>query len=147
MPAVTAPEISQADLKGAGAVLVVDDEEMVRRAAVVALEHCGYTVITASNGKIATDLFKRFSGRIVLVILDLSMPVMNGEECLRALKNIEPDVPVILSSGFSESDTIQRFREHTFSGFLQKPYTAGRLAEMAKVALSSVPRKASQTSA
>jgi two-component system, cell cycle sensor histidine kinase and response regulator CckA len=147
MPAVTAPEISQADLKGAGAVLVVDDEEMVRRAAVVALEHCGYTVITASNGKIATDLFKKFSGRIVLVILDLSMPVMNGEECLRALKNIEPDVPVILSSGFSESDTIQRFREHTFSGFLQKPYTSGRLAEMAKVALSSVPRKASQTSA
>ena len=147
MQAVTTPEISQADLNGAGAVLVVDDEEMVRRAAVVALEHCGYTVITASNGKIAADLFKKFSGRIVLVILDLSMPVMNGEECLRELKNIQPDIPIILSSGFSESDTVQRFHDSTFSGFLQKPYTARRLAEMAKNALSSVEAKASRTSA
>jgi DNA-binding NtrC family response regulator len=75
------------------------------------------------------------------------MPVMNGEECLRLLKSIQPDMPIILSSGFSESDTVQRFPEHSFAGFLQKPYTAGRLAELAKVALSSVAAKTSRTSA
>src|SRR6185436_19892303 len=92
MAVAPATEVSTEDLTGSGAILVVDDEEVVRRAAAVALEHCGYTVITASDGQVATDLFRKFSGQIVLVILDLSMPVMNGEECLRTLKGIRPDV-------------------------------------------------------
>jgi len=125
------------DLTGSGAVLVVDDEEVVRRAAVGALEECGYTVITANNGQMAVDLFRKFSEQISLVVLDLSMPVMGGEDCVGLMRSINPNTPMILSSGFSEADAIDRFNAHSFAGFLQKPYTARRLAEMAKSAVTS----------
>jgi CheY-like chemotaxis protein len=147
VPAAPAPEPATEDLTGSGVVLVVDDEEVVRRAAAVALEHCGYAVITAVEGKAATDLFRRFSTQIVLVVLDLSMPVMNGEECLQRMKGIQPDGPVILSSGFSEADTVERFHVRGFAGFLQKPYTARRLAALAHAVLKQSGRKASQMSA
>jgi len=138
-----AAEIIPEDLAGSGAVLVVDDEEVVRRAAKVALEHCGYTVITASDGQSAADLFRKFSAQIALVILDVGMPVVNGEECLRLLQAVRRDVPVILSSGFGEAETVAKFPVRSYAGFLQKPYTARRLAEMAKDALhGSEPRMA-----
>jgi PAS domain S-box-containing protein len=141
------PEDTQQDYTGSGAVLVVDDEELVRRAAAAALEHCGYTVITAGDGRVAAELFRKFSSRIVLVVLDLSMPVMNGEECLRIINDIRPDVPVILSSGFSEADTVRRFGASRFAGFLQKPYTAAHLAEMAKAAVKGAEEKTVHNSA
>jgi two-component system, cell cycle sensor histidine kinase and response regulator CckA len=123
---------------GSGLILIVDDEEMVRRTAAVALEHCGYQVMEAGDGLEAIELFKIASNRIALVLLDLSMPLMTGEDCLNQLKQIRPDVPVLLSSGFPEADAIRRFKASGFSGFLQKPYTAMRLAEMARAALSGV---------
>src|SRR2546425_11512672 len=128
-------EVTPRDVTGSGVVLLVDDEEVVRRAARVALEQYGYTVVTANDGRAAIELYRKFSGQIVLVILDLSMPEMNGEECLGLLKDIQPEVPVILSSGFSEADTVERFQVRGSAGFLQKPYTARRLAEMATAAL------------
>ena len=90
------------DLTGSGIILLVDDEELVRRVAVAMLAHLGYTILEAANGQEAIELFQRNLSNIVLVILDLSMPVMNGEECLRRLRSIKPDVPVLLSSGFSQ---------------------------------------------
>ena len=83
-------------------------------------------------------MFQRNAGQITLVILDLSMPVMNGVECLRRLKNIKPDVPVFLSSGFSEAEAARRFQSVGAASFLQKPYTARHLAELVKTALSNV---------
>jgi signal transduction histidine kinase/CheY-like chemotaxis protein len=124
------------DLAGSGVILLVDDEELVRRVAATMLAHLGYTVLEAANGQEAIDLFQHNWSNIMLVILDLSMPVMNGEECLRRLKSIKADVPVLLSSGFDETEAARRFRSAGVATFLQKPYTAQHLAELVKSALS-----------
>ena len=126
----------KADLTGSGVILVVDDEELVRRTATTTLAHLGYTILEAANGQEAIEVFQRNSGRIALVILDLSMPVMNGEESLKRLKSIKPDVPVLLSSGFSETEAARRFQSTGPATFLQKPYTAQHLAELVQAALN-----------
>jgi PAS domain S-box-containing protein len=126
----------RADLRGSGVILVVDDEELVRRTAATTLAHLGYTILEAANGQEAIEVFQRNSGRIALVILDLSMPVMNGEESLKLLKRIKPDVPVLLSTGFSETEAARRFQSAGTATFLQKPYTAQRLAELVQAALN-----------
>jgi nitrogen-specific signal transduction histidine kinase/CheY-like chemotaxis protein len=124
------------DLSGSGVILLVDDEVLVRRTAATTLAHHGYTILEAGNGLEAIELFQRNSSRIALVVLDLSMPLMGGEECLSRLKSIKPDVPVLLSSGFSETEAARRFQSTGVASFLQKPYTAQQLAELVKAALS-----------
>jgi len=69
------------------------------------------------------------------VLLDLTMPMMNGEDVLGVLREIRPNLPVILSSGFSEVEAVQRFADSGIAGFLQKPYTATTLARKLKQAL------------
>jgi CheY-like chemotaxis protein len=125
------------DLTGSGFILLVDDEEIVRRIAGAALAQLGYTVLEAGNGREAIELFQRNSSGIRMVILDLSMPVMNGEECLTQLRSIRADVPVLLSSGFSETEAASRFRSAGVTRFLQKPYTAQYLAELVKATLTT----------
>jgi CheY-like chemotaxis protein len=127
----------QGNRTGSGIILVVDDEELVRRMAATTLEHLGYTILEAGNGQEAIEVFRRNASQITLVILDLSMPVMNGVECLRRLKSIKPDVPVLLSSGFSEAEAARRFQSAGAASFLQKPYMAQHLAQLVKAALSS----------
>jgi two-component system cell cycle sensor histidine kinase/response regulator CckA len=116
-----------------GTVLVIDDESIVRETARLALESFGYTVVVAADGYAALDRL-RTTPEISLVLLDLTMPVMSGEETLLELRRLRPGVPVILSSGFSEMDAIRRFEGLGLAGFLQKPYTADRLAEKIKAA-------------
>jgi CheY-like chemotaxis protein len=128
------------DVTGSGVILLVDDEELVRHAAAAMLAFQGYTVLEASNGQEAIELFQQNPTKIKLVILDLSMPVMNGEECLKRLKSIQPDVPVLLSSGYGESEAARRCQAEGLSIYLQKPYTARHLAELVKTALSSRSR-------
>jgi CheY-like chemotaxis protein len=132
------------DLTGSGVILVVDDEDLVRRTAATTLAHRGYTILEAGNGQEAIEVFQRNSSRIALVVLDLSMPVMSGEECLRRLKTIRPDLPIILSSGFSEAEAARRFQSAGVASFLQKPYTARHLAELVKAALKGGTDRAFQ---
>ena len=115
-------------------VLVVDDEQDIRQVTRTVLERQGYTVLLAENGQVAVDLFKRKSGEISLVLLDLSMPVLGGEETATQLRRIRPDVPILVSSGFSESEAEQRFRGIATNGFIQKPYTAVQLMESVRIA-------------
>jgi PAS domain S-box-containing protein len=122
------------DLSANGTVLVVDDEQLVRTSARLALERYGYRVLLAENGRRALEVFEQFSGEISAVVLDLTMPVMSGEETLRRLQAIRPDVCVVLSSGYNEAEAVRRFRGYGLAGFLQKPYTAARLAEAVKTA-------------
>ncbi len=129
-----APSEKSVDLRGTGTILVVDDEEMVRRAAGAMLEQYGYTVLLVQDGQRAIDLFRRVGDQISLVLLDLTMPVMSGEETLRQLKNIRPEVRVVLSSGYNEIEAVQHFSEG-LNGFIQKPYTPSQLAEKMKAAL------------
>ena len=127
----------RADLRGTGTVLVADDEAFVRRAAKGALERQGYRVLLAENGREAVDLLRGHGAEISLVLLDLTMPVLGGEEALRELRRVRPDVKIVLSSGFNEAEAIQRFAGERLSGFIQKPYSAGQLAEKVKAILES----------
>jgi len=116
-------------LQGGKTVLVVDDEEVVRRVVKSMLERHGYKALLAEDGLQAVEILEQMRDEIALIILDLTMPVMNGEEALRRLKLINPDVPILLSSGYNEMEAIQRFAGKGLAGFIQKPYTSARLAE------------------
>ncbi len=116
---------------GPGVILVADDEEVVRKVAKTALERRGYPVVLAANGREAVDIFRRMSGRIAAVLLDMTMPVMSGEEAMAEMRALRPNVPVIASSGYSETEALRRFGAGV-SAYIQKPYTAARLAEIVK---------------
>jgi CheY-like chemotaxis protein len=124
-------------LVGSGTILLVDDEETVRGLAKKTLEQYGYDVLVADSGPAAIAIFKRASNRISLVILDLSMPGMDGRATLPELLKIKPDVAVIISSGYSEAETLNLFAESHIAGFIQKPYTARQLAMKVKATLMS----------
>jgi PAS domain S-box-containing protein len=135
------------DVAGTGSLLVVDDEELVRCVAKDVLEAYGYEVLEAANGQEAVELFRQRPDHIAGVLLDMSMPVMGGEEALRQLKEIRSDVRVVLSSGYDESDAIQRLAGESSVDFIQKPYTPAALAEkMKKVLAPSATTSASARS-
>jgi len=110
-----------------GTILVVDDEPMVRTTLQAMVEHCGFRVLLAADGEEAVAIFRAHAAEIVGVLLDLSMPRMDGAATLAALRQIQPEVKVILCSGYDESEATQRFTGQGLAGFLQKPYTLGKL--------------------
>jgi CheY-like chemotaxis protein len=122
-------------LQGTGTVLVIDDEEIVRRTARATLERFGYDVVVAEDGRQGLDTFRRLADRVDLVLLDMTMPVMSGEETFRELRIIEPDIKVILSSGYNEVEAIRHFTGKGLAGFIQKPYTSAHLAEAVRSVL------------
>jgi CheY-like chemotaxis protein len=124
-----------AALQGTGVVLVVDDEQVVREMARRALERHGYTVLMADSGLAAIDMFRRHPGEIALVVLDLSMPDMSGEEALPELRKIRPGIKVLVSSGYSEDEAMNLFRGQRVTGFIQKPYTSRGISEKVKVCI------------
>jgi len=112
-----------------GVVLVVDDEETIRKIAKSALESHGYRILTASNGREALEVFRDKPKSINAIILDLTMPVMGGREVLPAIRAIRNDVPVVLISGYSESQMRPLLAVDKLTGFLQKPFTSSQLRE------------------
>jgi two-component system, cell cycle sensor histidine kinase and response regulator CckA len=122
-------------LGGSGTVLVVDDEEVVLQTAKLALERYGYTVLTASSGRTAIETLKRERDRVSVVLLDSAMPEMSGRDTLRELLKIQPDLEVLVSSGYAEAETMRLFAGWRVLGFVQKPYTPSRLARQVKAAL------------
>ena len=128
------------DPHGNSIVLIVDDEELVRDVARQTLERYGYHVLVAEDGSRALDLFRRSSGQIACVVLDLTMPVMSGAETLTRMKGVRDDVPIVLSSGFNQAQAVDRFEGQGLAGFLQKPYTAERLLEIVKRAILQSPK-------
>ncbi len=108
-------------------VLVVDDEEMVRRTAETALRRAGHKILLAADGFEAIRIFKKNAEDIGIVLLDLTMPGLDGEQTLRELRYIRDDVKVILSSGYNEAEIAERCTGHGLAGFVQKPYTAADL--------------------
>ncbi len=110
-----------ASLQGVGTVLVVDDERVVLEMAKRALERHGYEVLMADSGLAAIDVFRRHPGEIDLVVLDLSMPHMNGEEALPELRKIRPDVRVVVSSGYSESEAMALLLASGFPALSRSP--------------------------
>src|SRR4029079_11191511 len=96
---------SQEDLSGQGLILFVDDEEVVRPVARTSLSRFGYNVLLAENGQDAIDILRRRPG-IALVILDMTMPVMSGEETLRELQSILPKLTHVIYTGDNDAATV-----------------------------------------
>ena len=128
---------SSADWRGSGTVLVIDDEETVRMVATRMLEAKGFQVLTAADGVEALETFQKKGDPIVAVLLDLSMPRMGGEDVFVELRKLQPDIPVIMSSGYNEKDVTRRFVGKNLTGFVQKPYREADLMGILRQILES----------
>jgi signal transduction histidine kinase/ActR/RegA family two-component response regulator len=123
-------------------ILVVEDEPIIRTLARTALEDAGYRVLVAEHGADALELVVNDRGMIAAVVLDATMPVMNGAEAAARIRELRPSLPIIVSSGYSEEDTLPQFAAVT-SHFLQKPFgpqaltdTVGRVLEAGTAGVS-----------
>jgi DNA-binding NtrC family response regulator len=115
-------------------ILLVDDEEPIRNVAKHMLEFLGFEVETAESGAAALKIFK-LRKDICLVLLDLSMPKMSGEDCFGEIKAIDKDARVVMSSGHCKQDVIERFKGKGLIGYIQKPYRLDELRAVLQEAL------------
>lgn len=102
-------------------ILVIDDDDTVRTVTRRILEHAGFTAVLAADGATGVELY-RAKGPVALVILDMTMPGMDGEQTFEALQTVDPEVRVLVTSGYAEQDATDRFAGMGLSGFIQKPY-------------------------
>lgn len=91
------------------------------------LKLLGFSVMTAPDGRRGIELFKAYRDSIDLVVLDLTMPELNGSETFSELRHIKRGVRVILSSGYTEQEATQHLNERNLAGYIQKPYTVAKL--------------------
>ena len=122
--------------RGTGTLLVIDDEAVVLVTARRMLEKAGFTVHTAGDGRAGVEFLRGMPGEVDCVLLDLTMPSPDGEETFLEIREIDPEVPVILSSGYSGSEVARRFVGKNIAGFLQKPYRSEQLLDALRSALS-----------
>jgi len=120
------------DWQGSGTVLLVDDEETVRGIGAEMLKELGFSTVTASDGREAIEIFNS-TPDIAFVILDLTMPHLDGEECFRELRRLKADVRVIMSSGYNEQEVTRKFAGKGLAGFIQKPYMLSTLKEAVRL--------------
>jgi PAS domain S-box-containing protein len=117
------PEGGDVVWQGSGTVLLVDDEETIRALGQEMLQELGFQVEVAEDGRHALEIYRRGDTAFSLVILDLTMPHMDGEQTLRELRRLDPGVKIVISSGYNEHEVTQKFLGKGLSGFIQKPYT------------------------
>jgi two-component system cell cycle sensor histidine kinase/response regulator CckA len=122
-------ERKRGDYRGAETIIIVDDEPDIIDIGQNTLEQFGYTVLTARSGEEAVEIYTRQGDRIDLVILDLGMPGMGGEKCLKELLRMNPAVKVLIASGYAATQTVHSILEAGATGFMAKPY---RLEDMLK---------------
>ena len=120
--------------RGHGQVLIVDDEETVRATAAQMTAYYGFDVRQASSGEQALDIVRQSPEPFDLVLLDLTMPGMDGFATFSALRQLRPDLRIVVFSGYSERDAQQRFAGKNLTGFLQKPFSADALREILRLA-------------
>jgi len=121
--------------KGKELILVVDDEEEIRKSSKNILESLGYKVMLAKNGKEAINIYKDKKHKIDLILLDLVMPKMPGYETFNKLKKLDPKVKVILISGFSQNGKATKILKSGALGFVQKPFRLIELSHIIKKVL------------
>jgi two-component system cell cycle sensor histidine kinase/response regulator CckA len=130
--------VSASDWQGCGCVLFADDELPVRTIARRILERLGFQVILANSGRAAVEEFARRADSFSLVILDLTMPEMTGEEALREIRKLRPHVPIVLTSGYGEEEVLERLAQTRVDAFLKKPF---RMEEFSGVVQSVLERR------
>lgn len=111
-------------------VLLVDDDELVRRSTSATLSNLGYNVVEVGNGALAVDLIKARPGRFSAVLLDLVMPGMTGREVFHALAALRSDLPVVVCTGYAADAHIDDTMKRSIAGLLQKPFSPEHLAEV-----------------
>ena len=118
--------------EGSGTLLLVEDDENVRSLAKEFLEILGYTILEAVNGKEALEMYKNNSAEINLVFTDMGMPVMDGYELFEKLKKIKPELPIVVSSGFGDTEISTKLERDNVAGIVSKPYSLDKLREVMK---------------
>jgi CheY-like chemotaxis protein len=125
------PQASLSDEPAAGTILVVEDEVMLRTLGEDLLVMMGFSCMTAANGLEALEIYRRHAHKIDLVLLDMIMPVMGGIETYHELRSIDPNLPIIICSGY-EIDSVADIVEHdAHAAFIHKPYRPEQLRELA----------------
>lgn len=119
-------------------LMIVDDEDFVTLLAQRVLADEGYRVIIAKDGFQAIEIYRRLKEQISLVILDFTMPVMDGADVFNELLLINPKVPVVLSSGFAEQDRLRGMLSRGLRGFIPKPYTQQKLLTQVRTTLDAL---------
>ena len=122
--AVAAPIV-----RGSGTILLIDDEKMILDVGIELLDELGYEVISAMSGNEAIEVFKNDRDKIDLIIMDMIMPGMGGGETFDRLKEIDPNIKVLLSSGYSINGQATKILRRGCDGFIQKPFNMNQLAE------------------
>lgn len=136
-PPVAASPGDPAAWRGEGTLLVIDDDDIVRTVTARMLQRSGFEVLTAPDGAAGVEVFRDNAGAIRVVILDMTMPRMDGHETFRALQDVDATVRVVLSSGYAEQDAASIFSVAELAGFIQKPYTAEELIATVRTVLGS----------
>lgn len=119
-------------------ILLVDDEAMALALVKRILVEAGYNVICAQSGFECLELFRNAPDKFDLILLDLTMPMMNGEETFHRLRHIRPDVPVVLCAGFIQQDQLDRLLEEGLAGLLRKPLAPDEIVSHVRSTLESV---------
>ncbi len=137
-PEAVAPEPpARKAWRGTGLMLVVDDEVTVRSLARRVLEKFGFRVMTAADGLRALEIFRPHAAEFVAVLLDVTMPNLDGPETMREMRRLRPDVKVILSSGYDQREAMRKIAAEELAGFLHKPYLPMELIDRVREVLES----------
>lgn len=135
------------DAEKGEAILVIDDEEVVRSVTAKILKKAGYQVLTAESGEAGLALFRSHQEQIRCVVLDLTMPFMSGNLVFARLKAMRPDVKVILMSGYVSAEALKQFNNQGVFDFVEKPYEPQLLVSMVNAAVDLDRREHSEVSA
>jgi CheY-like chemotaxis protein len=134
----TAPGAARSPLHVSRRILVVDDEPMALILLNQILSEAGHSVVTAQSGFEALDHFRKEPSRFALILLDLSMPLMDGEETFNHFRAIDPNVVVLLNTGFIENLRLDRMIANGLAGFLRRPYRADEVVTQIHSVLQNV---------
>ena len=137
LPNTSAPETTNEEtsdnnitITGSGTILLVDDEELIRKVGSILLKEMGFDVILAANGLEAVNIFSSQNKDIDLIITDMIMPVMNGREAFYRFKKIDNYCKIIISSGFVRDENLEQMERDGLSGFIKKPFKSNELSQL-----------------
>ena len=124
--------------QGNGTILLVEDEEDALFLAKELLKMFGFTVLEAVNGKEALEMYQKNAADITLILTDIGMPVMDGYELVEKLKKLKPELPIVISTGYSDGDVKERIGSDNIAGIISKPYNSDKLLEVLKSVVEGI---------
>jgi CheY-like chemotaxis protein len=125
-------------IKGSETILLVDDEEMIIDVGQAMLERLGYRVFAAQSGQRAVDVVTKLGNEIDLVIIDMIMPGMDGGKTFDRIREIQPEIPVMLSSGYAINGQANEIMRRGCNGFIQKPFNISEFSKQVRRILDEI---------